>query len=106
MANDTHHRHTSMGMCPCCRALPPALLCITFPSAGSREQREVVAVALLGAARVALGMRNVVGRLFPWCQQPGSAVLPQRPGRPLQCTLCMCIQQPDGPVQPVSEYGK
>lgn len=67
----------------------PALRSITSWCAGSREQREAaaagcswLAVALLGAARAALGMRNVVGQLFPWCRQPGSAALPQRPGRP------------------------
>lgn len=91
MANVTHHRHSGMGMCPCrCSspawALPPALgaslpRLLTAGAEGSGGGRALLAaVALLGAARVALGMRNVVGQLFPWCWQPGSAVLPQRPG--------------------------
>lgn len=123
VANDTHCGHAGIGTCRCCcfkpvRALPPALLCIPSRSADSREQRELVAaghswppVALLGAARVALGMRNVVGQLFPWCRHRGSVVLPQ--SRDIlssdfssEGTLCMCTQRPDRPVQPVSGYGK
>lgn len=121
--NDTHCRHAGLGMCRCCcsspaRALPPAPLCITARSAVSREQRDVVAaghswpaLALLGAAPLALGVRNVVGRLFPQCRHPGSVVLPQSrdilsSGFSGEGTLCVCTQRPDRPVQPVSEYGK